>query len=82
MHAAAAGLFEPCQDAQEGGLADAVRPDNGNASPLRDREGKPGEDIIRAKSFAQVGGGQKRHAMSISAEAQSTLIVYVNVRAK
>ena len=46
-------------------------------SLLRDREGKLGEDIIRAKSFAQVGSSEERHAMSISAEAQSILIVYV-----
>ena len=73
MHAAAAGLFEPCQDAQEGGLADSVGSDDGNASPLWDREGKPGEDIIRAKSFAQVGSNEDRHAMSISADDEFLL---------
>jgi len=42
-------------------------------SLLRDREGKLGEDIVRAKSFAQVGSSEERHVMSISADDEFLL---------
>ncbi len=42
-------------------------------SLLRDREGKRGGDIVRAKSFAQVGSNEDRHAMSISADDEFLL---------
>jgi hypothetical protein len=68
VHSAAAGLIQAGQDAQEGGLANAVGSYDGNAGTLWDGKGEPSEDIIRAKSLAQVGSSEEWHAMSISGD--------------
>ena len=40
LHDAGGGLFQSDQDAQQGGLADAIRPDDGDARPMRDAQGR------------------------------------------
>ena len=54
VHLAAGRLFQPDQDAQQGGLAHPVGAHQGDPRPVGDAERDVAEDIIRAKGFAQV----------------------------
>jgi hypothetical protein len=58
---AARRLFEAGQQAQQRGLAGAVRAHQANARALRDGEIDAGEDIVGTVGFGELGGGEDGH---------------------
>ena len=61
MDVARGGFVLLSQDAQQGGLADAVWSDNAEPCAFFDAKGQPGEDVARAVGFCKIGEGDKRH---------------------
>ena len=61
VEAAGGGFILADEDAQQGGLADAVRPDDGQPLALGDAEGQPAEDVAVPEGFGEVGDGDEGH---------------------
>ncbi len=54
----------PTRYAQQGGLADAVRPDDGQPLAFGDAEGQPAEDVAVPEGFGQVGDGDEGQGLN------------------